>query len=100
MATDHVLHDKLEQTSNPVAPLALIVLPSAEGLGAKINSWIHYFRAGDHNEHRDDPTYEGYYEEDYPAFPQVKARLSFRLPPGARMSLSSWISQTTPSPIR
>ena len=56
MATDHVLHDKLEQTSNPVAPLALIVLPSAEELGQKINSWIHYFRAGDHNEHRDDPT--------------------------------------------
>ena len=65
MATDHVLHDKLEQTSNPVAPLALIVLPSAEELGQKINSWIHYFRAGDHNEHRDDPTYEGYYEEDF-----------------------------------
>ena len=38
MATEHVLHDKLEQTSNPVAPLALIVLPSAEKLGEKINS--------------------------------------------------------------
>ena len=36
MATEHVIHDKLEQTSNPVAPLALIVLPSAEKLGEKI----------------------------------------------------------------
>ncbi|MBQ9033271.1 MAG: ribose-phosphate pyrophosphokinase [Lachnospiraceae bacterium] len=72
MATDHVLHDKLEQTSNPVAPLALIVLPSAEEFGEKINGWIHYFRSGDHNEHREDPAYEGYYEEDY--------RLSHALP--------------------
>ena len=62
MATDHVLHDKLEQTSNPVAPLALIVLPSAEEFGEKINGWIHYFRVGDHNEYREDPAYEGYYE--------------------------------------
>ena len=65
MATEHVLHDKLEQTSNPVAPLALIVLPSAEKLGAKINDWIRYFRMGDHNKFRKDPTYEGYYKDDY-----------------------------------
>ena len=75
MATEHVLHDKLEQTSNPVAPLALIVLPSAEKLGEKINSWIHYFRFGDHNAHRNDPTYEGYYEEDY-RLPLVLPRFS------------------------
>ena len=75
MATEHVIHDKLEQTSNPVAPLALIVLPSAEKLGEKINKWIHYFRIGDHNEHRDDPTYEGYYEEDY-RLPLVLPRFS------------------------
>ena len=58
MASDHVLqlHDQLEQTRNPVAPLALIVLPSAERLGAAIDGWIRYFRMGDHNEHRDDPT--------------------------------------------
>ena len=65
MATEHVLHDKLEQTSNPVAPLALIVLPSAEKLGAKINDWIRYFRMGYHNKFRKDPTYEGYYKDDY-----------------------------------
>ena len=56
MATYHVLHDQLEQINNPVAPLALIVLPSAEALGEQINKWISYFRMGDHNEHRDDPT--------------------------------------------
>ena len=65
MADIQTLHDQLEQTSNPVAPLALIVLPSAEPLGEKINKWISYFRLGDHNEHRDDPAYEGYYEQDY-----------------------------------
>ena len=65
MADILALHDQLEQTSNPVAPLALIVLPSAQSLGEKINKWISYFRLGDHNEHRDDPTYEGYYEQDY-----------------------------------
>ena len=65
MGTYHNLHDMLEQTSNPVAPLALIVHPSAEKLGEKINKWISYFRMGDHNEHRDDPTYGGYYEKDY-----------------------------------
>ena len=65
MGTYHNLHDMLEQTSNPVAPLALIVHPSAEKLGEKINRWISYFRMGDHNEHRDDPTYGGYYEKDY-----------------------------------
>lgn len=75
MATEHVLHDKLEQTSNPVAPLALIVLPSAEKLGEKINKWIHYFRIGDHNAHRSDPTYDGYYEEDY-RLPLVLPRFS------------------------
>ena len=96
MATDHVLHDKLEQTSNPVAPLALIVLPSAEKLGENINGWIRYFRMGDHNEHREDPTYEGYYEDDYtdflffsPASLPAKARQSSRPPQEARMSLFS-----------
>ena len=65
MGTYHNLHDMIEQTSNPVAPLALIVHPSAEKLGEKINRWISYCRMGDHNEHRDDPTYGGYYEKDY-----------------------------------
>ena len=65
MANVHYMHDKLEQKSNPVAPLALIVLPSARDLGEKVNRWISYFRMGDHNEHRNDPTYEGYYEQDY-----------------------------------
>ena len=55
MATEHIMHDKLEQTSNPVAPLALMILPSAESFGEKMNYWINYFRMGDHNEHRDDP---------------------------------------------
>ena len=65
MSTVHLMHDKLEQASNPLAPLALIALPSCEDLAEKINEWIRYFRMGDHNEHRDDLTYEGYYKDDY-----------------------------------
>jgi ribose-phosphate pyrophosphokinase len=59
------MHDKLEQASNPVAPLALIALPSCDNFAVKVNEWIRYFRMGDHNEHRDDLTYEGYYKDDY-----------------------------------
>ena len=65
MSTEHVMHDKLEQVSNPVAPLALIALPSCTTFAEKVNEWIRYFRMGDHNEHRDDPAYEGYYKDDY-----------------------------------
>jgi ribose-phosphate pyrophosphokinase len=59
------MHDKLEQVSNPVAPLALIALPSCTTFAEKVNEWIRYFRMGDHNEHRDDPAYKGYYKDDY-----------------------------------
>jgi ribose-phosphate pyrophosphokinase len=59
------MHDKLEQASNPVAPLALIALPSCDNFAVKVNEWIRYFRMGDHNEHRDDPAYKGYYKDDY-----------------------------------
>ena len=65
MSTEHVMHDKLEQASNPVAPLALIALPSCDNFALKVNEWIRYFRMGDHNEHRDDPAYKGYYKDDY-----------------------------------
>ena len=65
MSTEHVMHDKLEQASNPVAPLALIALPSCDNFAVKVNEWIRYFRMGDHNEHRDDPAYKGYYKDDY-----------------------------------
>ena len=65
MSTEHVMHDKLEQASNPVAPLALIALPSCDYFAVKVNEWIRYFRMGDHNEHRDDPAYKGYYKDDY-----------------------------------
>ena len=40
MSTVHLMHDKLEQASNPLAPLALIALPSCEDLAEKINEWI------------------------------------------------------------
>lgn len=65
MSTEHIMHDKLEQASNPVAPLALIALPSCDNFAVKVNEWIRYFRMGDHNEHRDDPAYKGYYKDDY-----------------------------------
>ena len=62
---DFTLHDKLESAGTPVAPLCLIVLPSARDLGEKVNKWIHIFRANDHNVFRDDPVYMDYYKEDY-----------------------------------
>ena len=75
MSTEHVMHDKLEQASNPVAPLALIALPSCDNFAVKVNEWIRYFRMGDHNEHRDDPAYKGYYKDDY-RLPVVLPRFS------------------------
>ncbi|MDO5455847.1 MAG: ribose-phosphate pyrophosphokinase [Eubacteriales bacterium] len=62
---DFTLHDKLESAGTPVAPLSLIVLPSASDLGEKVNNWIHLFRSNDHNVFRDDPVYMDYYKEDY-----------------------------------
>lgn len=59
------LHDKLESRSTPVAPLCLLVLPSAADLGLKINNWIRDFRMSDHNQYRDAAVYKGYYKDDY-----------------------------------
>ena len=39
MSTVHLMHDKLEQASNPLAPLALIALPSCEDLAEKIKEY-------------------------------------------------------------
>lgn len=65
MPSDFELHETLERSHVPVAPLGLIVMPSAEELGGRINEWIKKFRLNDHNAHRDSPVYDGYYSDDY-----------------------------------
>lgn len=65
MPSDFEMHETLEKSHMPVAPLGLIIMPSAEPLGAKINEWIKKFRLTDHNIHRTSPVYDGYYSDDY-----------------------------------
>ncbi len=62
MPSDVQLHEKLDRTV-PVAPLGLIVLPSAEGLGEKINSYIAQFRGT--SKHLTGPLFDGYSRPDY-----------------------------------
>ena len=48
MASDLELHQLLDR-SLPVAPLGLIVLPSAQKLGEEVNAYISRFRDDDLN---------------------------------------------------
>ena len=58
------LHQKLERKI-PVAPLELLVLPSAEKLGKSINDHLAYFRENYNNITKGDPAFEGYVRDDY-----------------------------------
>ena len=53
---DKELHEQLERVI-PVAPLSLIVLPSARTLGDEVNSWLSKFRQSDHNIVKQDPAF-------------------------------------------
>ncbi len=65
MASLDKVHEKLEQNNLPAAPLALIVLPSAEKMGEKVNACLRDFRKAGHETGQKSPVYEGYYKEDY-----------------------------------
>ncbi len=71
MPSNNKLHNEIQKNSYPVAPIGLIVLPSAEKLGEKINDYLVSFRAGDRLEHWS-PAYDGYYMDDY--------RMQYELP--------------------
>ena len=49
----------------PVAPLKLIALSSAEGLGKTVNDYLASYRKNAHNVHVKDPAFQGYCEKNY-----------------------------------
>ena len=65
MPSSHDIQNLLENASNPVAPLALIVMPSAEKLGEKINNRLVKLRSEDRKQFYDSPEYAGYVQNDY-----------------------------------
>ncbi len=58
------MHEQLERKI-PVAPLALVVHPSAQELGNKVDAYISAFRKADHNIAKNDPAFEDYQKESY-----------------------------------
>ena len=58
------IHAQLEENNLPSAPLALIVLPSAERLGRQVNDYLHAFRK-EGRTIADSPIYDGYIKDDY-----------------------------------
>ncbi len=63
MPSDLELHQQLDR-SLPVAPVGLIVLPSAEKLGRKVNDFIRTFRGKGVTISHNHSLMEGYYQED------------------------------------
>ncbi|MBP3875510.1 MAG: ribose-phosphate pyrophosphokinase [Lachnospiraceae bacterium] len=64
MALDRSLNQQLDR-SMPVAPLAIIALPSARQLGEKISSYISDFRRIDSNSEKEIPYRDNYYQDSY-----------------------------------
>ncbi len=64
MALDRSLNQQLDR-SMPVAPLAIIALPSARQLGEKISSYISDFRRIDSNSQEEIPYRDNYYQDSY-----------------------------------
>ncbi len=58
------LHQKLERRI-PVAPLGLLVLPSAESLGASVNDHLAFFRRNYNSIAKGDAAFAGYVQDDY-----------------------------------
>ncbi|MCI2048428.1 MAG: ribose-phosphate pyrophosphokinase [Lachnospiraceae bacterium] len=58
------LHEQLERQI-PIAPLGLIITPSAQDLGNRIDTWIATFRMTDHNIAKQDPAFRDYVRSTY-----------------------------------
>ncbi len=67
---DQKLHEKLERKL-PVAPLALIVLPSAREFGSKVDHYLAEFRREDHNIVKQDPAFRDYAKDTYIIEPKL-----------------------------
>lgn len=55
---------KLEQAM-PVAPIKLIIPPSAEKIGVSVNRYLVEFRRDLHNKFKEDPAFQGYVKDNY-----------------------------------
>ena len=64
MASDNSVIKQLDRNM-PVAPLAIIALPSARQLGEKISSYISDFRRIDSNSEEEIPYRDNYYQDSY-----------------------------------
>lgn len=64
LMSDIQLHQQLERRM-PMAPLELIVMPSAEELGSKVNDYLVQFRRNYDNRSKTDTAFEGYVRSDY-----------------------------------
>ncbi len=64
MAIDSALNRKLKNQL-PVAPLAIIALPSAKEMGEKVSTYISAFRRPDEGEEEIVPYHDDYYQESY-----------------------------------
>ncbi len=64
MSKDLELHQLLERKI-PVAPLELIIMPSAERLGEAVNRYLADFRKHYENIVKNDPAFDGYMRDDY-----------------------------------
>ncbi|MBO5504628.1 MAG: ribose-phosphate pyrophosphokinase [Lachnospiraceae bacterium] len=64
MSEDVKLYQQLERKI-PAAPLSLVIMPSAEKLGAQINACLCKFRKADHSIVKSDPAFNGYVSDDY-----------------------------------
>lgn len=58
------LHEQLERKI-PIAPLGIIVMPSAKELGNRVDTWITTFRRTDHNIAKTDPAFRDYVKNTY-----------------------------------
>ncbi|MDY6341942.1 MAG: ribose-phosphate pyrophosphokinase [Lachnospiraceae bacterium] len=61
---DLQLHEQLERKI-PVAPLGLIIMPSASELGSKVDNWLVQFRSLDHNIVKKDPAFRNYVQSTF-----------------------------------
>ncbi len=62
--SDLKLHQQLERKL-PVAPLELVVMPSAEALGEIVNEYLVSFRRNFDNAGKNDTAFQGYIRNDY-----------------------------------
>ncbi len=62
--SDLKLHQQLERKL-PVAPLELVVMPSAEALGEEVNEYLVSFRKNFDNAGKNDTAFQGYIRNDY-----------------------------------